>query len=33
MPQSAPQIPPSAPPAPPPLRDAVNMRLVTLYPD
>jgi hypothetical protein len=31
--QSAPQLPPSAPPAPPPLRDAVNWRLVTLYPD
>lgn len=32
MTQAAPQMPVSAPPPPPVLRDAVNLRLVTLYP-
>ena len=34
MTQAAPQMPPDPPPPlPPALRDAVNLRLVTLYPD
>lgn len=34
MTQAAPQMPPAPPPPlPPALRDAVNLRLVTLYPD
>lgn len=33
MTQAAAQMPPPAPLPPPALRDAVNLRLVTLYPD
>lgn len=34
MTQAVPQMPPAPPPPlPPALRDAVNLRLVTLYPD